>query len=101
MTDEEYEDSFCGIHPKQIVPGTLFVSRDPSIRANLLVLGGVDWDYRDAGYGRVEFSVFFSGLHGHTGKSMQCSVNAIEDLYDGRISWINYDDILLPTGNEP
>ena len=100
MTETEYDDSFYGIHPKQIVPGTLFVSRDPSIRANLLVLGGVDWDYRDAGYGRVEFLVFFFGLHSQTGKSMQCRVNAIEDSYNGRINWINYD-ILLPTGNDP
>lgn len=107
MTDAEYENSFYGIHPRQIVPGTLFVSRDPSTCVNLLVLGDVHWicskeDRRDWAFlsDEIHWSVYFTGLHGETGEKHKFCAEGAQKRYYDEIVWDNYY-ILLPTGNEP
>lgn len=103
----EQDDSFYGVHPKQIVPGTLFVSRDPINVVNLLVLGNVRWScHTKAGYDwtgglntKIHWNVFFLGLHGETGEKLRfCVEGAQNNAYD-EIVWYDYY-VLLPTSNE-
>lgn len=102
MTDEEYEDSFYGIHPKQIVPGTLFIAHDPSTYVNLLVLGNVSWkcfggprpDWTRSSE-KICWEVTFEGLHGETGKKCKFKVEGVQNRYYNEITWEDYF-ILLP-----
>lgn len=107
MTETEYDDSFYGIHPRQIVPGTLFVSRDPINVVNLLVLGDVHWncqkklDYDCSGglNTKILWNLFFLGLHGETGEILKFWVEGVQNNAYNEIVWDDYY-ILLPTGND-